>query len=89
MKFTRTTAFAALTVAALAFAPAANAANAKLADCIQMGKQVSAALVKAQPGTATDMARNQAQAGQNACMASAYAKGVAYYSKALQLLGKS
>jgi hypothetical protein len=87
--FARTAAFAALTAATLAFAPAANAGNANLSSCIHMAKQVSAALATAQPGAATNLARNQAQAGQNACMASSYTKGVAYYSKALQLLGKS
>jgi hypothetical protein len=87
--FARTAVFAALTAATLALAPAANAGNANLSGCIKMAKEVSAALATAQPGAATDMARNQAQAGQNACLASSYAKGVAYYSKALQLLGKS
>jgi len=88
MKFARWTAFAALTALTLAFAPAANAADAKLTDCLHMAKEVSTALAASQPGNATDQARGQAQAGRNACLASAYNKGVAHYAKALQLLGK-
>jgi len=88
MKFARWTAFAALTVVTLALAPAANAADAKLTDCLHMAKEVSTALAAAQPGTTTDQARGQAQAGQNACLAASYNRGVAHYAKALQLLGK-
>jgi hypothetical protein len=77
-----------VTVAAIAFAPAASAANANLTSCIKMAKEVSAALESAQPGDSTDAARGQATAGRNSCASQMYAQGVAHYSKALQLLGK-
>jgi hypothetical protein len=87
MKFAHWT--AALTLAVLAIAPAAGAADAKLSDCLSMGKQVADALASAQPGEATDQARNQQAAGRNYCLSSRYAEGVAHYTKALQLLGKA
>jgi hypothetical protein len=80
--------FAWIALASLALAPAANAADARLLDCVQMAKQVSAALEAAQPGSATDAARNQAMMGRDYCAASMYSQGVARYSRALQLLGK-
>jgi hypothetical protein len=73
--------------AAIALAPAASAAG--LSDCIQMNKKTAEALATAQPGAQTDAAKAQAQAGRTYCSSSMYAQGVAHYSKALQLLGKS
>ena len=78
---------AALTLATLAITPAANAAS--LSECISMGKRVAAALESAQPGDTTDQARNQQVAGRSYCLSARYAEGVAHYTKALQLLGKS
>jgi hypothetical protein len=86
MKFAHRAAVAAV-CAAFALAPAASASG--LNDCIHMAKQVSSALASAQPGSTTDQARSLAAAGQNACMTSAYAKGLSHYAKALQLLGKA
>lgn len=80
---------AALTLAAIAIVPAANAADAKLSDCVALGKQVAAALASAQPGDTTDQARSQEVAGRSYCSSSMYAQGVAHYTKALQLLGKA
>jgi hypothetical protein len=85
MKF----AFALVALTTLALAPAANAADARLTDCVHLSKQVSAALEAAQPGTSTDAAREQASAGRSLCGSQMYALGVARYTKALQLLGKS
>jgi putative hemolysin len=79
---------AVLTVATLALAPVAYAADARLADCITMAKQVSAALDSAQPNASTDAARTQAAAGRSYCASQMYAQGVARYSRALQLLGR-
>jgi hypothetical protein len=84
MKF----AFALVALTTLAFAPAANAADARLTDCVHLAKQVSAALEAAQPGTSTDQAREQASAGRTYCGSQMYKQGVARYAKALQLLGK-
>lgn len=80
---------AALMFATLAIAPAANAADAKLSDCIKMAKEVAAALQSAPAGDVTDQARSQEAAGRNYCSSSMYGRGVAHYSKALQLLGKA
>jgi hypothetical protein len=85
MKF----AFALIALSTLAFAPAANASDARLTDCVQIAKQVTAALETAQPGTSTDAARQQASMGRSYCGTQMYAQGVAHYSKALQLLGKN
>jgi hypothetical protein len=85
MKF----AFALVALTTLAFVPAANAADARLADCSQLAKQVSAALEAAQPNDLTDTARREANIGRNYCGLQMYKVGVAHYSKALQLLGKS
>ena len=73
--------------AAIALAPAASAAG--LSDCMQMSKKTVEALTAAQPGSQTDAAKAQAQAGRSYCSSSMYAEGVAHYSKALQLLGKN
>jgi hypothetical protein len=85
MKF----ALALVALSAIALAPAANASDARLTDCVQMAKQVSAALESAQPGTSTDAARQQANVGRSYCGSQMYTQGVAHYSKALQLLGKN
>lgn len=73
--------------AAFALAPVANAAG--LADCVQMGKKAAEAVSTAQPSASTDAAKVQVQAGRTLCASQMYAQGVAHYSKALQLLGKS
>ena len=80
---------AVLTLASLAIAPAANAADARLNDCISMAKQVAAALETAQPGAAAAQARSHQAAGLNYCSISMYSQGVAQYAKALQVLGKA
>jgi len=89
MKFAKRAAFASIAAvcASLAFAPLASASG--ISDCVHMAKQVSSAIASAQPGKATDDAREQADAGRSYCATSLYAQGVAHYSKALQLLGKS
>lgn len=79
---------AALTFAALIIASGANAADARLSDCIHLGKQAAAAVESAQPGNRTDQAKVEIQAGRTYCASQMYAQGVAHYSKALQLLGK-
>lgn len=81
--------FAALSVAALALMPTAYAADAKLTDCLALQKQVYAALNTAQSGNTTEEARTEANEARTYCASSMYAQGVAHYSKALQLLGKS
>ncbi len=78
---------AAVAFAALA-ATAANAADARLTDCINLGKQATTALAAAQPGSNTDAAKAEVQAGRSYCASQMYARGVARYTKALQLLGK-
>jgi hypothetical protein len=85
MKF----AFALVALSTLALAPAANAADARLTDCVHLAKQVSSALEAAQPGTTTDQAREQASAARSFCSSQMYSAGVARYNKALQLLGKN
>lgn len=75
--------------ALIAFVPVANAAEARLTDCVTMQKEVAQALENAQPGTDTEKARVEANAGRSFCAANLYAKGVAAYSRALQLLGKA
>jgi len=86
MKFASLAAAAAV-CAAFVLAPAANASG--LNDCIQMGKQANEALNAAQPGQAADAARAQITAGRTFCASGMYVQGVARYTKALQLLGKS
>ena len=73
----------------LAIAPAANAADARLSDCISMAKQVAAALDSAQPGDTASKARTQEITGRSFCSNSMYSQGVAHYTKALQILGKA
>jgi hypothetical protein len=80
---------AVMTLAALAIAPAANAADARLSDCTGLAKQVTAALEAAQPGQPADAARAHANAGRNFCAMGMYPQGVAKYGKALQILGKA
>ena len=89
MKFAKRAAYASIAAvcATLAFAPLASASG--ISDCVHMAKQVSSAIGSAQPGKATDDARQQADAGSSYCATSLYAQGVAHYSKAFQLLGKS
>ncbi|MDE2183397.1 MAG: hypothetical protein KGJ78_10295 [Alphaproteobacteria bacterium] len=85
----KSAAFAAIAIvsASFALAPAANAAG--ISDCVHLAKQVSEAISVAQPGKATDDARAEASAARSFCAAAMYTQGVARYSKALQLLGKS
>lgn len=85
MKF----ALALVTVATIALAPAANAADARLTDCLRVAKEVSTALVAAQPSENTDTARRFADNGRAYCGSQAYAKGVANYTRALELLTKN
>ena len=85
MKF----AFALVALTTLAFVPAANAADARPSDCYKIAKQVTAALEAATPNTSTEAARQQASDGRAFCASQMYAQGVARYTKALQLLGKS
>lgn len=75
--------------AMFAVAPAANAAEAKLRDCLEMDKRVTQAIEQAQPGQAVDSARLAATAGRTFCNQARFNLGVARYTKALQLLGKS
>jgi len=74
-------------IAALALASAASAAS--VSDCVQFSKQVSQALAEAQPGDTTSQARTEANSGRSFCASGMYEQGVARYTKALQLLGKS
>ncbi len=86
MKFVTKAALAAV-CAAFVLAPAASASG--LNDCIQLGKQVNEALSSAQAGSNAAAARNEARVAQTYCATGMYAQGVARYTKALQLLGKS
>ena len=85
MKF----AFALVALTTLAFVPAANAADARLADCSKLAKQVSAALETAPASPTVDAARQLATKGHNYCGLQLYSVGVSHYSKALELLGKN
>ena len=85
MKF----AFALVALTTLALAPVANAADARMSDCVQMSKQVSAALEAAHPGANTDAAKAEANSARALCVSQMYVQGVSHYSKALQLLGKN
>jgi hypothetical protein len=91
MTFVKRAAFAAIAAvcASLAFAPMANAADAKIGDCVRMANQVSSAIAAAQPGQTTNEARALERAGRAFCAVSMYAQGVARYSKALELLGNN
>jgi hypothetical protein len=88
MFFTKKTALvsAAAVCAVLISAPIANAADANVSDCIHMAKQVKTALESAQPGSKTDVARNELRFGRDYCANSMFVQGVAHYSKALELL---
>ena len=89
MSFGRKSAFAAAAFAGLMVASAAYAADASLGDCVHMSKQVASAIDAAQPGKAKDDALILQRAGRDYCAVSMYEKGVAHYTKALELLGKS
>ncbi len=80
---------AALSLATLALMPVAHAADVRLTDCLALQKQVTAALDTAQEGAATDQARAEANTARAFCASQLYAKGVAHYSEALHLLGRS
>jgi hypothetical protein len=80
---------AALSFVTLALMPVAHAADARLTDCITMQKQVAAVLDAAQASDTTDQARIQANAARALCASHLYAQGVARYSQALHLLGRS
>jgi len=69
-------------------ASAANAADANIGACVHMSKQVASAVEAAQPGQAKDDARAQERFGREFCAVSMYKKGVAHYTKALELLGQ-
>ena len=86
MFFTKNAALASVAAvcATLIFAPIANAAS--VSDCLHMAKQAQSALESAQPGAKTDDARNEVRFGRDYCANSMYAKGVAHYAKALELL---
>lgn len=86
MKFVKQAMLASV-CAAFILAPAASASG--LNDCVMMGKKAVEALNAAQPGTTTDQAKVEVQAGKSYCASSMYAKGIARYSKALELLGKN
>jgi hypothetical protein len=88
MKLATWTTYAALTAAAFAFAPAANAGDATLRDCTHVARQVSQALETAEPGNTKEAALTEQRAGHFFCMSAKYDKGVAHYNQALQLLGK-
>jgi len=88
MFFGKKAVFAAAAFTGLMFVSAAYAADANLGDCIHMAKQVSTAVDTAQPGKAKDDARAQHHFGRDFCAFSMYDKGVAHYTKALELLGQ-
>ena len=88
MLFGKKAAIAAAAFTGLMFASAAYAADANLGDCIHMSKQVASAVEAAQPGQAKDDARAQERFGHQYCAVSLYEKGVAHYTKALELLGQ-
>ena len=64
-------------------------ADATLSDCLAMQKQVGVALQSAQPSDDVSKARNEINTARRLCTAQLYTQGVAHYSKALGLLGKS
>jgi hypothetical protein len=88
MYFGKKAAIAAAALTGLMFASAAYAADAKAGDCIHMSKQVATAIDAAQPGKVADDARAQQRFGRDFCAVSMYNKGVAHYTKALELLGQ-
>jgi hypothetical protein len=88
MFFGKKVVIAAAVISGFTFASAANAADARLSDCVHMAKQVATAVDVAQPGKAKDDAAAEQRTGQSYCGFSMYAQGVAHYEKALQLLGE-
>lgn len=80
--------YAILALSAFAATPAAHA-DAKLSDCLKLQKQVFTALESAPAGNTIEEARSEANAARSFCAAHLYTQGVAHYSKALGLLGKS
>ena len=72
--------------AGLLFASTANAAG--ISNCVHLSKQVAAAIDSAQAGKAKDDAAAQQLIGRQYCAISMYDRGVAHYSKALELLGQ-
>jgi hypothetical protein len=89
MTFMKSIAAASILVASLGFAACASADDAKMADCVQKAKEVTMAIQAAQPGQSTDQARDIARNARALCTNTYYDRGVAQYSKALTLLGKS
>ena len=89
MRFGKKTAVVAAAFAGLMLSSTAYAADANIGDCARMSKQVATAIDAAQPGKTTDDARVEQRTGNDFCTYSMYEKGVAHYTKALQLLGQS
>ena len=87
MSFVKHVAIASILIGVLGFAVPANAADAKLSDCIQMAKQVSVAINSAQSSENTEQAKDMARNARTFCSANMYGRGVALYGKALTLLG--
>lgn len=86
MSFVKHVVLASVLFAGLGLSASAQAADAKMADCIQMAKQVSTAIETAQPGQNTDQARGLAKNARSFCSGSMYGRGVELYGKALTLL---
>jgi hypothetical protein len=80
---------ASMLVASLGFASVALAANSGPAGCIQKQKEFAVAVESAQPGAATDQAREVARSARSFCSSAYYDRGVSLYNKALALLGKN
>jgi hypothetical protein len=89
MSFGRKSAFAAAALAGLMVASAAHAADENMSTCLIKASQVRSAIAAAQPGQTKDEAAAQAKVGRDFCSAAYFTKGVAHYTKALELLGKS
>ncbi|MGB8602264.1 MAG: hypothetical protein WCD42_08725 [Rhizomicrobium sp.] len=85
----KTLTIATVLIAGFGFAVSASAGDAKLADCVHMAKQASTAMDTAQPGDSTDQAKDLVRNARSYCATSQYDRGVALYSKALNLLGKN
>jgi hypothetical protein len=81
-------AIASALIVGLGLAVGANAGEAKMSDCIQLGKQFTTAIETAQPGETTDQARKLGAAARSYCSVDSYNRGVSLYQKALALLGK-
>lgn len=86
MSFVKHVALASALIAGFGLAVSANASEAKSSDCVQMAKQVSAAIEAAQPGQTVDQARGLAKNARSFCSGNMYGRGVDLYSKALTLL---